>query len=260
MIVIVIIDILIILFLLYKIVHEVKNFKQLDEEEKDIYKFLLLIFIFPTTLWLLDYYNVFSLIFPKYSNISKDFDWLSFIATYSGTIISAVFLVIVTGKDRRANTDSIRESQRPYLDISYHKIKREFLNEEIEKHKNNVFNHGGSDELKSEYLVLCIKNNGESVAIIDTNKTEICLSYGKNKSEKFLLNFSINRLSLKSGETLYIKMCKKELYGITKLLKGSNITYSKVYYKDLFNRCYYDECAVINNKIEIIHDNELVNN
>ncbi len=74
MIVIVIIDILIILFLLYKIVHEVKNFKQLDEEEKDIYKFLLLIFIFPTTLWLLDYYNVFSLIFPKYSNISKDFD------------------------------------------------------------------------------------------------------------------------------------------------------------------------------------------
>lgn len=240
------------------IIKDLKNYKNLSKREKEKFKILAIIFFAPIILLYLDYFNVFSKIFPKYSNLSREYDWLSFIGTYSGTIVSAILLIFITEKDREENTAVLRASQRPYLDISYMKINNDFF----KKQKDNitVFNHGKLVEkrTKKEYLTLCIKNTGASVAIINTNKTKIKLRYIKNNKEvesEFMLNFSINRLSIKSGDEIYIKFVTDELYQNDKLLKESKIVASTIYYKDLFNVNYYDECELEENLI-ILHDNE----
>ena len=139
---------------------------------------LLIIFFAPAILFSLDYYNIFSKLFPQYGNLSREYDWLSFIGTYAGTIVSSILLIFITEKDRNENTAVLRTSQRPYLDISYMKIDNKFF--EKDKDKVIIFNHGKSSDKsleKDEYLTLCIKNNGASVAIIDTNKTKVKLQY-----------------------------------------------------------------------------------
>lgn len=241
------------------LINDIRNYKKLSKQEKEKSKVLLLIFIAPAILFLLDYYNIFSKLFPKYSNLSKEYDWLSFIGTYAGTIVSSILLIFITEKDRNENTAVLRTSQRPYLDISYMKIDSNFFKE----NKDNVttFNHGkNSDKTleKDEYLTLCIKNNGASVAIIDTNKTKVKLQYKiKDKIEEtdFNLNFSINRLSIKSGEEIYIKFVKDELYKNKKLLDESKILSSTIFYKDLFNKNYYDQCE-LKKTLVVLHDNE----
>ena len=105
---------------------------------------------------------------------------------------------------------------------------------------------------------MCIKNTGASVAIIDTNKAKIKLQYKiKEKIEEadFTFNFSINRLSIRSGEEIYIKFIKDELYKNGKLPSDSKILSSSVYYKDLFNKNYYDECE-LKDTLVVLHDNE----
>ena len=74
--------------------------------------------------------------------------------------------------------------------------------------------------------------------------------FKKNNKEvesEFMLNFSINRLSIKSGDEIYIKFVTDELYQNDKLLKESKIVASTIYYKDLFNVNYYDECELKEN-------------
>ena len=241
------------------IIKDIKNYKKLNVQEKEKIKILSFIFLAPTILLYLDYFNIFSKFFPNYFNLSREYDWLSFIGTYSGTIVSAILLIFITEKDRDENTDILRASQRPYLDISYMKISEDFFKNN--KDKVTVFEHGTpiKKKLKKyEYLTLCIKNNGASVAIIDTNKTKIKLQYNKNKKieeSEIKLNFSINRLSIRNGEEIYIKFIRDELYKNGKLLEDSKIISSSVYYKDLFNKNYYDECE-LKNTLEVLHDNE----
>ena len=203
--------------------------------------------------------NIFSKLFPQYGNLSREYDWLSFIGTYAGTIVSSVLLIFITEKDRNENTAVLRTSQRPYLDISYMIINSKFFEEK----KDNVttFSHGKNSDItleKDEYLTLCIKNNGAGVAIIDTNKTRVKLQYKikcKIEETDFNLNFSINRLSIKSGEVIYIKFVKDELYKNKKLLNESKIISSTIFYKDLFNKNYYDQCE-LKKTLVVLHDNE----
>ena len=241
------------------IIKDIKNYKKLSEQEQDKLKILLLIFLAPVTLLFLDYYNIFSKVFSQYGNLSREYDWLSFIGTYAGTIVSSILLIFITEKDRNENTAVLRTSQRPYLDISYMKIDSKFFKE----NKDNVttFDHGkNSDKTleKDEYLTLCIKNNGASVAIIDTNKTKVKLQYKiKNeiKEDEFNLKFSINRLSIKSGEAIYVNFVRDELYKNKKLLDESKILSSTIFYKDLFNKNYYDQCE-LKKTLVVLHDNE----
>lgn len=240
---------------------DIKVYKTLNDIDKDFYIMLIFIILFPFVLLMFDYYNLFSLIFPDYyANITRDYDWLSFVATYSGTIISAIFLIYVTTKDRRENLKAMREAQRPYLEVTYQTIEKDWLDAK----KDKTFNHGNYlDKFvnKNDYLTLCIKNNGESVAIIDVNDTIVKLSYkkeGEIVTEEINLNFSIKRLSLKSGEEVFIKFCRNELYHGGNLLKSSTIESSKIYYKDLFNKKYLDECQMVNDVLEVIHDNETI--
>ncbi len=238
---------------------DIKHYKKLGEREKDKIKMLLLIFLAPIVLLLLDSANAFSKIFPNYSNLSREYDWLSFIGAYLGAIISSILLIFITEKDRNENTAVLRTSQRPYLDIAYMKIQNRFFIEN--RNKITVFEHGNlkdKQNKKSEYLTLHIKNTGASVAIINTNETKIKLQYKLDntiKEEELTLNFQIDRLSIGSGEEVYIKFSKNELYNNEKLLNDSKILSSAVYYKDLFNKEYYDECELKDN-LKVLHDNE----
>ena len=244
------------------IIKDIKNYKKMSEQEQDKLKILLLIFLAPVILLFLDYYNIFSKLFPQYGNLSREYDWLSFIGTYAGTIVSSILLIFITEKDRNENTAVLRTSQRPYLDISYMIINSKFFEEK----KDNVttFSHGKNSDItleKDEYLTLCIKNNGAGVAIIDTNKTRVKLQYKikcKIEETDFNLNFSINRLSIKSGEVIYIKFVKDELYKNKKLLNESKIISSTIFYKDLFNKNYYDQCE-LKKTLVVLHDNEEIN-
>lgn len=251
--------IVIIFITIKKVIAELKQYKKMSKELKDKINILILIFFSPVFLFYADYYNFFSKLFPQYLNLTKEYDWLSFIGTYSASIVSAILLIFITEKDRQENTNVLRESQRPYLDVSYMIVENKFFKNKDSK--ITVFTHGNfisKSLVKDKYLTLCIKNNGASVAIIDTNKTEIGISFTLNneiKREEFKLNFPINRLSIKSGDEIYIKIAKDNLYNKEKLLPTSKITKSIIYYKDLFNKKYYDEC-LLDSDIKVIHDNE----
>ena len=143
-----------------------------------------------------------------------------------------------------------------YIKIMYITMLRECYIDNV-----TTFDHGkNSDKTleKDDYLTLCIKNNGASVAIIDTNKTKVKLQYkikDKFEENEFNLNFSINRLSIKSGEEIYIKFVKDELYKNKKLSDESKILSSTIFYKDLFNKNYYDQCE-LKKTLVVLHDNE----
>lgn len=215
-------------------------------------------------MWILDYFNLFYYLFPYYDNVSRYFDWLSFIGTYSATIVSSILLIFITEKDRNENTEILRESQRPYLDVCYLNCSSNFFAKVKDNDSIIVLSHGSNkdkEDLKKEYLTLCIKNNGESVAIIDINKTLIRLYYKKQKEffeEDIKLNSVVTRLSIKSGDELYIRFPKNDLYSNGLLCKDSKISYSCIFYKDLFDKEYVDECELKDHLITL-RDNERYN-
>ena len=248
------------LYFLYKIMKkEILSYINSNEHERDKMKALLLIFITPIIIFILDYNNFFSKIFSKSYNLSEKYDWLSFSGSYIGAVVGALFLLFITEKDRDENTNVIREAQRPYLDVRYMIIDNEFFKKSEDK--IIILNHGKESDVqkaKKKYLTLCIKNNGASVAIIDINRTTITLQYlvrDDLNNYTFQLNSVLNRMSIKSGEEIYIKFCNNYLYTTKGNLKeNSKIIKSKIYYKDLFNKHYLDECE-LNTTLEVINDN-----
>lgn len=254
--------ILISIFLFVRmIVKQIKNYLNMDKNLRDKYTMIWLICFCPLILIILDSFNIFHVVFPKYWNMTREYDMLSFLGTYAATIVSSLLLILITEKDREENTEVLRESQRPYLDVCYMKVSSKFFKNE--NPSITVFEHGTLEDRsvkQSEYLVLKLKNSGQTVAIIDINKTKVKIMYsnnGKELTSDFKLNTSINRLSVRSGEEVYVKICKKELYSRTKLKNDSKIIHSEIYYKDLFNKNYIDECEMKNNLLPI-RDNEVI--
>ena len=82
------------------------------------------------------------------------------------------------------------------------------------------------------------------IIIKETSKYGLCASL-------ITLVFSLRSFSV-------IKFIKSELYDNEGyLLKNSKILSSTIYYKDLFNKNYYDECELRENLI-VLHDNEKI--
>lgn len=250
----------------------IKDYKNGDKEYKDKIQVLLFIFFVPIIFFLADYYNVLKLIFPNFKNININFDWLSFVGAYGGAIVSAILLIIITEKDRAENTKVIRESQRPYLEVSSNVLDTRFLNRISDK--TIVFDYGKIFDLESnkkEYLVLEIKNKGQSVAILDVNQTIFNLIYTyddkdiennivkKENKIEIKLNEISNRLSLSPGESIIIKFCGFYLYDDRYCLKNSSkITKTEVLYKDLFEKKYVDKCEYTDENWLPIEDNKII--
>lgn len=237
---------------------------------KNTLEIVLGILFFPALILLLDMWNAFEGFLPNvYQSMTDKYDVLAFMGSYLSTIVSSVLLIIITNKDRQENTKIIQDAQRPYLDVRFPCLKKEFLDD---KDKNNtIFFHSGENFDKNsvdEYIAIEVMNQGESVAIIDINNMKIEIKYNffeKNKDGQKIekvdvirpdIHTGIPRLSLGKGQTIIILFLYKELYRNRKIHKA-NITYSKIIYKDLFNKQYTDECKR-NEKGEqiVIQDNK----
>lgn len=264
----IIVTVLIIIGYILIYVLDIKVIK--DKEAKNILKVILGILFFPALIILLDMWNVFERFLPNiYYSMTEKYDMLAFMGAYLSTIVSSVLLIIITSNDREENTKIIQYGQRPYLDVRFAYLKKESFNEE--QIKNTVFIHPTNSLDKQdvdEYIAIEIINQGESVAIIDINNLKLEIKYNYIKEGNIeetniiepKINAGITRLSIGKGQTVTIVFLYKEIYEGRKIYKA-NILYSKVIYRDLFNKQYIDEC-ITNDKgeQEAIQDNkEIIN-
>lgn len=252
------------------------NKKKKFNEEKETSKVLWMIFVIPVIIFMLDACNIGRCFFPYIDNLNNKYDWLSFIGTYSGTIVSAIFLLLITKMDRRDNNEILRQSQRPYLDVNWVILNGEFINQNINNLNRHLFvynNFGldGYDNAK-DYLTLEIRNTGASTAIIDVNKSNFTLVYNKytgtidgediieKEVKKVNLNQIIKRKSIASKESMFIVFNSTEIYNInTKSISNdAYIKNTEIYYKDLFNYKYEDICNYVKQEIVPERDNVLV--
>lgn len=253
-----------------------KKIKKEINEEKEKMQILWMIFIIPIIFFILDITNIGHIFFPYIDNLNGKYDWLSFIGAYSGAIVSAIFLIFVTQKDREDSNEILRQSQRPYLNVNWMVLDCNFLKDNMDKLNRNIFIHNqfgldGTDQA-SEYLVLEIKNTGASVAILDVNQSEFIIEYDrhegikdgeevlKRQKDNVLLNKIIKRISISAGESMFIIFNSIDYFNHnTRCVSNTTrICNTKIYYKDLFNCNYEDICKYENGKIVPEKDNIII--
>ena len=255
-----------------------KNKKEYNNEEKDTSQILWMIFLIPIGIFVLDLANLGKIFFPYISNLTDKYDWLSFIGTYAGTIVSAIFLLFITKMDRRDNNEILRRSQRPYLDVNWTALDSDFIKDNKTNINRQIFFYDlfGGDKYESnkEYFTIEIHNTGASTAIIDVNDSNFTLKYkkylgifdGEEKYEderyKIELSSIVKRKSIAAGESMFIIIDSILLYNTKNWKIDSDISVenSKVVYKDLFNYEYKDICNYENGKIIPVNDNEIIKN
>lgn len=246
------------------------------DEDKEFDQILVLIFFVPLIFFLLDALNIGTKLLPFIKNLNCNLDWLSFIGTYAGTIISALFLVMVTKRDRKDNNNIIRASQRPYLDVNYTIVDTNFIKEYRTNINRKIFFYDlfGQDIFsgEKEFIALEIHNTGESTAIIDVNKSKFTIKYkrflgihdGEEKVEDasttIELNTIVKRKAIASGDSMYIIINSALMYDPNnwKLWEDVNITNTTIYFKDLFNCEYKDICNLEKGRVVPEYDNELI--
>ena len=113
--------------------------KKQYNEEKEKSQILWMIFLVPIVIFIMDLANLGHVLFPYISNLTEKYDWLSFIGTYAGTIVSAIFLLFITKMDRKDNNEILRRSQRPYLEVNWTVLDKDFLDKNINNLNRNLF-------------------------------------------------------------------------------------------------------------------------
>lgn len=252
-----------------------KNKKEYNKE-KDTSQILWMIFLVPIGIFVLDLANLGKIFFPYINNLTDKYDWLSFIGTYAGTIVSAIFLLFITKMDRRDNNEILRRSQRPYLDVNWTALDSDFIKENKTNINRQVFFYDlfGGDKYESnkEYFTIEIHNTGASTAILNVDKCNFTLRYkkylgiydGEEKYEddRYTIKLSsiVKRKSIAAGESMFVIIDSILLYNTKNWKIDSNISIenSRVIYKDLFNCDYIDVCNFENGKIISVKDNELI--
>ena len=212
----------------------------------------------------MDRYNLFS--FLKINeNISVDYDWLSFIGAYFGTFISTCFLIYVTRMDRIDSNENVRESQRPYLNTNFY-IKK---NKDFSSIEDEIYMISNSYDDEIEIPALKITNAGESVSIIDVEKSYVQIKYSlvekiesgeqttNEQTKKLNFDCVIKRLAIPSNKTVFICFDDED-FNIPFLIDNIEIVESYIVYKDLFGKKYVDHIKSDNGKIQVLEDNKIL--
>ena len=247
-------------------------------ENKELKTILVLILFLPIIFFLLDALNIGTKLFPFIKNLNCNLDWLSFVGSYAGTIISAFFLIMVTKWDRKNSNNIIKASQRPYLDVNYTIVDTNFIKEYRTNINRKIYFYDlfGQDIFsgEKEFIALEIHNTGESTAIINVNKSMFTIKYkrllgihdGEEKVEDasttIKLNSIVKRKAIASGDSMYIIINSALMYNQNawKLWQDVNITNTTIYFKDLFNCEYKDICYLEKGKVVPEYDNKLMYN
>lgn len=199
-------------------------------------------------------------------NLTKDYDWLSFVGTIASALLSALLLIVITRKERTASNRILAKSQRPYLNIDFITQKTNA----ISNISNETYSNNNEMEEGVEIPCLKITNVGQTAAIIDVDSSFVNVRYevlknlskGKerisNKNKKIILNSVIKRISIPSEKTVYILFDDEE-FNIPLLIGKININECYIKYKDLFGYEYEDKSFCKNGKIEIEVDNKTIN-
>lgn len=247
-----------------------------SKERKENEQILLMIFIIPLIAFAIDMTNTGHYFFPWIDNLTNKYDILSFIGAYTGAIVSAIFLLLITQKDRKENNEILRQSQRPYLEISWSIIDKEFIDEKKFDINRKIFFYellGGDKYTRGkEFLSLEIHNTGASVAIIDINNSKFTFRYkeyhgtidGKDNYEDrnqiVEMSSVTKRKSIAAGDSIFIVIDSILLYDSKnwRLYEDICIENTEFVYKDLFNCQYKDICNYENGKIIPQSDNEII--
>lgn len=260
--------------LIYKISKDVIDYikvrKNLKESDRAIFEFLIVMFIAPLVIYQMDRYNLFSM-FKLNSNISTNYDWLSFIGTYISSLISTMLLIYVTRKDRIDNNENVREAQRPCL------CTKLYLPISIEKLETSLEGYIQQTNINSNtlgYYRIIITNFGQTVAIIDTEKSYIIakkfkdevIQVDKNmsrmetnlKEEKVYFNKYEDRLQINSNGSVEIIIEDDGMYRNIENEEKPAIKEVYIEYSDLFGKRYRDYIKIEYMKTKVIIDNEMI--
>lgn len=243
---------------------EIEEYKKSSESDKMLKELVLILIIFPVAIYFMDRYNLFS--FLKINeNISVDYDWLSFIGTYFGTFISTCFLIYMTRMDRIDSNENVRESQRPYLNTNFY-IKK---NKDFSSIEDEIYMISNSYDDEIEIPTLKITNAGESVSIIDVEKSYVQIKYSlvekiesgeqttNEQTKKLNFDCVIKRLAIPSNKTAFICFDDED-FNIPFLIDNIEIVESYIVYKDLFGKNYVDHIKSDNGKIQVLEDNKIL--
>ena len=253
-----------------EVIKEIKEYKESSESEQALKELVFIVIIFPILMYIFDRYDVFSLL-KITDGISINYDWLSFMGTYIGTIISALFLIYITRMDRKDNNENVREAQRPNLCTKVYSPnnrwkKNSSTEDSIIQNENNTL------ECLNRFFIK-ISNSGQTVAILDMNKSyfraHIIVEENVKKDNSFQMEYRLkevvtffneyeDRLHINSNREVNLIVKDTGMYincpdvGIPKI--------EEVYieYKDLFGKRYIDHIRIEADKIIVLEDNKLM--
>ncbi len=261
-------------FIVYRIVISVIEFvnerKKLHGSEKATLDFMSIMLLVPIIVYYMDRYNIFSFL-KLTENISINYDWLSFIGTYISMMVSTYMLIYVTRMDRKESNENVRESQRPCLFTSiYAPLSTKIYKTEMQEKFITTLEENMNDFGK---FVINITNSGQTVAIIDMERSYITfqkivdeIEIGKNpckiqtisKEEKVFFSKYEDRLHINSNSTAKLVITNDGMYRSVAELPSPTIKEVYIEYKDLFGKVYKDYIKLIDGKIKVICDNEVI--
>lgn len=249
---------------------ELVEYKKAGRLEKEMRKITFWIVSIPLIIYLMDKFNLFSFLgFTK--NINMNFDWLAFVGAYLGTIINVIFLLYVTKIDREDNNENVRASQRPCLST------RMFLPNNFRMTDTSLEGYICQDNENKNTTgnyVIRISNSGQTVAIIDMEKSYIVAKKTENvmkkinenmsemdlvfKEEKVFLKKYEDRLHINSNSKAEIVITDDGMY--RNIHEKDKVEILEVYieYIDLFGKRYKDYIKIEDGKTRVVVDNELI--
>lgn len=259
-------------YIIYKgviqVIKEIKEYykerKTLETDDQLILDAIMGLFFLTIIIYWLDSFNLLDKLGIS-KNLTKDYDWLSFIGTIASALLSALLLIVTTRKERTDSNRILAKSQRPYLNIDF-----------ITKKKDEISNitdetYSINNEMEDDVKIpgLKITNVGQTAAIIDVDDSFVNVRYevlpisSNNKektinNKKIILNSVIKRISIPSEKTVYILFDDEE-FNIPVLIERININECYIKYKDLFGYEYEDKSYYKISKIEIEVDNKAIN-
>lgn len=261
-------------FIIYRtvtnVIEFVKERKKLHGLEKTTLDFMSIVLLIPAVAYCMDRYNIFSF-FKLTENISTNYDWLSFIGTYVSIVVSTYMLIYVTRMDRKESNENVRESQRPclftsiYAPLSTKNYKTEMQEKFITTLEENMNDFGK--------FVINITNSGQTVAIIDMERSYITfqkivdeIEIGKNpckiqtisKEEKVFFCEYEDRLHINSNNSAKLVITNDGMYRNVTELPTPTIKEVYIEYKDLFRKVYKDYIKLVEGKVKVIYDNEVL--
>ncbi len=242
-----------------------KEVSKMDPLEKGMTDVYIILSVFILIMYFGDKFNIFAF-FGITEGLTTNYDWLAFLGAIVSMFINALFVLFITIFDRRENTESIRQSQRPYLNIEFKLMDNRLVHET--KYETYMISNSFAND--NTIPTVKITNAGETVAIIDVLDSYVIIEYEMidkieneipqiiNKNKKISFKDVVKRLSIPSNNTINVCFDDEE-FNISMMINKVEVTKCYIRYKDLFECSYEDYSSFESTKLNVIIDNKRIN-